>query len=88
MEGSVGFKAENEGIGETEQRSKRKFRRASFLGDGVSELKFKDGIRIYYAEIGKTIILLLCGGLKNTKADQNRDIEKAKKYLYDHRGKK
>jgi putative addiction module killer protein len=45
-----------------------------FVGDGVSELKFKDGLRIYYAEIKQTIILLLCG-----------DIKKAKEYLLDHK---
>jgi len=52
-----------------------------FLSDGVSELKFRDGIRIYYSEINKVIVLLLCGGGKNTKRDQNRDIEKAKELL-------
>lgn len=36
-----------------------------------------DGIRIYYSEINKVIVLLLCGGGKNTKRDQSRDIEKA-----------
>ncbi|GHT95786.1 hypothetical protein FACS1894122_13600 [Alphaproteobacteria bacterium] len=56
-----------------------------FLGDGVSELRFRDGIRIYYAEIGKTLVLLLCGGGKNTKRDQNTDIERAKRFFIDYK---
>lgn len=52
-----------------------------FLNDGVSELKFRDGIRIYYSEINRVIILLLCGGGKNTKMEQGRDIERAKELL-------
>jgi putative addiction module killer protein len=59
-----------------------------FLGDGVSELKLKDSIRIYYAELNHLIILVLCGGGKNTKNDQNKDIEKAKKYFNDYRSSK
>jgi putative addiction module killer protein len=55
-----------------------------FLGSGVSELKFREGIRVYYAEIQRIVILLLCGGNKNTKGDQGRDIEKAKEYLKDY----
>jgi putative addiction module killer protein len=50
--------------------------------DGVYELKidFGPGFRVYYAKIGKTVLLLLCGG---DKSSQNRDIEKAVKYLKD-----
>jgi putative addiction module killer protein len=55
-----------------------------FLGNGVSELKFREGVRVYYAEIQRVVILLLCGGNKNTKGDQSRDIEKAKEYLKDY----
>ena len=39
--------------------------------------QFGPGYRIYFAEIDGIIILLLCGGDKNT---QSRDIKKAKQY--------
>jgi putative addiction module killer protein len=58
-----------------------------FLGDGISELKFRDGIRVYYSEVKRVIVLLLCGGGKNTKRDQSKDIEKAKEYLQDYKGR-
>lgn len=44
----------------------------------IFELKFKSGLRVYYALDGKQLILLLNGGGKNTKRDQNKDIENAK----------
>jgi putative addiction module killer protein len=46
----------------------------------IKELRFKfsSGYRIYFYEIDKVSILLLCGGDKST---QQKDIEKAKKYL-------
>ncbi len=49
------------------------------LGDGVWELKFDfgPGYRIYYAEDGENIILLLAGG---DKSSQSRDIILAKRY--------
>jgi putative addiction module killer protein len=49
------------------------------VGNGIFELRFtfSGGIRIYFAEIDRKIILLLCGGNKNT---QKRDIQKAKEY--------
>ena len=48
------------------------------VGKGVSELKFKTGIRIYYAEIDNQILLLLLGGNKTRQSD---DIKKAQEYL-------
>lgn len=56
------------------------FGEAKQLGDGVAELKFKSGTRIYFAikkANDKTIILLL-GGNKN---GQSKDIKKAKSLL-------
>ncbi len=54
------------------------------LGDGLSELKLSGlGLRIYFAEIGDVIVLILCGGGKNTKGEQSRDIQKAREYLDD-----
>ena len=46
-----------------------------FVGDGVLELRFNQGFRIYFTEIDNVIVLLLCGGDKST---QQKDIEKAK----------
>lgn len=49
------------------------------LGDGILELKidFGPGFRIYFAEDGDTIVVLLCGGDKST---QTKDIEKAQRF--------
>ncbi len=49
------------------------------VGDGVWEMRlfFGPGYRIYYAEEGEQIILLLSGG---DKSSQSRDIEQAKNY--------
>jgi len=47
------------------------------VGEGISELRidYGPGYRVYYKNTGKEIIILLCGGDKNT---QNKDIEQAK----------
>jgi putative addiction module killer protein len=47
------------------------------LTDGVSEMKidFGPGYRVYYAQRGTRLLLLLAGGDKST---QQRDISKAK----------
>ncbi|GHU29107.1 hypothetical protein FACS1894152_7340 [Bacilli bacterium] len=47
------------------------------LGGGVFELKFHNGLRIYFAEVDKTIVLLFSGG---DKSSQTKDIKKAKEY--------
>jgi putative addiction module killer protein len=46
--------------------------------DNIFELKFMSGLRVYYAYDGKQLVLLLNGGGKNTKRDQNKDIDQAK----------
>ena len=53
------------------------------LKEGVSELRIKwgPGYRMYFAMIGRTRVLLLCGG---TKRGQSADIKRAKKYWTDY----
>ena len=49
---------------------------------GICEIvmDFGPGYRAYYARVGKVILLIMCGGLKNK---QKGDIEAAAKYLDD-----
>ena len=55
-------------------------------GGGVHELRIDigAGYRVYYANRGKLVLLLLCGG---DKSSQNADIKRAIKYFreYDQR---
>ncbi len=54
------------------------------LKEGVWELRidYGPGYRLYYSMVGKTIILLLCGG---DKRKQNADIDRAVTYLKDYK---
>ena len=49
-----------------------------YLGDGLAELKWKSGLRVYFSRVGNKIILLVQGG---TKHGQKKDIKKAKNIL-------
>ncbi len=51
--------------------------------DGITELKWKSGLRVYTARLGGVVIVILAGG---TKHGQSRDIKKAKKLLEEVKG--
>ncbi|HEV7691737.1 MAG TPA: type II toxin-antitoxin system RelE/ParE family toxin [Hyphomonadaceae bacterium] len=52
------------------------------IGDGISELRidYGPGYRVYYVQRGDVLIILLCGGDKDS---QPTDIAKAKELLND-----
>ena len=51
------------------------------LSEGLKELKFDSGLRIYFHEQDDIIVILLNGGGKQR---QSKDIETAKKYLQEY----
>lgn len=53
------------------------------VGGGVYELRIATGpgYRVYFAQVGQTVVLLLCGGDKRTQA---ADIAKSKAYWADY----
>ena len=54
------------------------------VGEGVSELRvfFGPGYRVYFGEDAKNIVVLLCGGDKDS---QSRDINTAKVYWKEYK---
>lgn len=56
------------------------------VGEGVYELRFffGSGYRIYFAEDGDKLVLLLCGG---DKSSQSKDIAKAQEYWKSYQAK-
>ncbi len=70
-----------------------KIRFMSYFGDmkrlgEISELRFKVGLRVYFTLEGNELVLLLNGGGKNSKGDQSRDINLAKKIYQEYRNGK
>ena len=74
---TMGIKAVNRAVLRMEQGN---FGDHKYLRDGVSELRIhvSTGYRVYYSISGEEIILLLCGGSKNT---QEKDIDRAVEFL-------
>ena len=54
------------------------------VGEGVSELRmfFGPGYRVYFGEDADNIVVLLCGGDKDS---QSRDIKNTKEYWKDYK---
>lgn len=57
------------------------------VGDGVHELRVFEGkgYRLYFANAEDVLIILLNGGDKASKSQQQRDIERAKEYWNDYK---
>lgn len=53
------------------------------VGDGVNELRFflGAGYRVYFGEDGDKLVVLLCGGDKDS---QSRDIQQAQRYWQEY----
>ncbi len=58
--------------------------RTRSVGSGVHEfiIDFGPGYRVYFGQLGKELIIILCGGGKRT---QNDDITKAKNYWTEYK---
>lgn len=54
------------------------------VGNGVKELRFKNGTRIYYGEEDNIIVILLIGGNKDS---QEKDIKIAREYWQEHKNR-
>jgi putative addiction module killer protein len=54
------------------------------VGEGVFELRvdYGPGYRVYFAQKGQALVILLCGGDKRT---QEKDIQRAKQYWHDYK---
>lgn len=70
------------------QRRLRAIEEADHFGDrkslrgGLHELRFRQGLRIYFTELGGRIVLLLGG---SGKGSQSREIERARERLRNYR---
>ena|SRR3990167_6789824 len=52
------------------------------LGEGLCELRWKNGWRIYFITLNKDCILLIIGGNKN---EQEKNIKKARVFIRENR---
>jgi putative addiction module killer protein len=70
-------------IADRNRLSRGSFGDCKALGGGLFELRIDwgPGYRIYYAMIGQTCVLLLCGG---DKCKQASDIQRARDYFEDY----
>ncbi len=78
-EGKVPFAEWLEAVRDRTARAKINLGDYRSVGEGVFEFKinYGPGYRVYFGQVGFTLILLLCGGDKST---QQKDIQKAKEY--------
>ena len=55
------------------------------VGDGVSEMRIfvGKGYRVYFSILNNIVVLLLNGGIKSNKKQQQLDIKRAKQILSD-----
>jgi len=53
------------------------------VGEGVFELRFSSGTRVYFGQAGRIVVLLLQGG---NKKSQRKDIQKAKEFWSEYHG--
>jgi putative addiction module killer protein len=58
---------------------------AKYLGEGLAELRWKNGRRIYFYRENKKAIVLIIGGTKN---EQKKNIKKARLFLRKYAYKK
>ena len=54
---------------------------AKYLGDRLAELRWKNGLRVYFAKISANTIVVILGGQKN---GQSKDIKEARILLQGH----
>lgn len=54
------------------------------VGSGIFELRvdFGPGYRVYFGQVGDTVVVLLCGG---DKSSQTKDIKNANKFWADYK---
>ena len=62
-------------------RNSRHFGDMKSLGNGLAELRWRNGYRVYFGRLRESLVLLLVGGQKNA---QEKDIQKARVLLQRH----
>ena len=84
--GSRNAKAESRIVSRITRLAAGNFGDCRPIRDGVWELRIDwgPGYRVYYAMVGRTCVLLLCGG---DKRKQSADINRALDYWHDYQGR-